>query len=468
MEQKQKKGLNISTKSFIVALAVLFALMIVTYILTFFIQAGEYARIEDENGNLIIDMSVPFRFLESVHFPFWKWLLSPVLVLGADGSVTVISVIAFLIIIGGIFNSLDKCGFLGYMLGRIIAKFGHKRYTLLFLITLFFMAMGAFAGSFEECVPLVPIVVALAVKLGWDELTGLGMSVVAVGCGFATGILNAFTLGVAQTIAGLPMFSGIWLRLVSGVLIYALLALFLYFHAKKVEKPISIEKVEGEVPFNKKMNRALVCFASILGTGVLLIFLSTFIKALQDVTSIVIVVMFLLAGIPSALLSGMSLKKLGVTFFNGVVSILPAILMILMASSVKYILTEAKILDTILYYATIASSKLNPYIVVLFLYLIALVMNFFVPSGSAEAFILIPLMVPIATLSGISSQLCVLTFVYGDGFSNVLYPTNAVLLISLGLANVSYGKYLKWAWKLQLAILVLTSVILLFAQFIGY
>ena len=100
-----------------------------------------------------------------------------------------------------------------YMLDKIADKFGKNRYQLLALVPLFFMAMGSFIGSFEEAVPLVPIVVALAVSLGWDVLTGVGMSLLAIGCGFAAGICNPFTVGVAQQLAGLPMFSGMWFRI---------------------------------------------------------------------------------------------------------------------------------------------------------------------------------------------------------------------------------------------------------------
>ena len=142
---KEKKGLNISAKSFVTAIIVIFVLMILTYGLTFVVPGG--------------------------HIPFWKWILSPILVLGSDDSVSLIAVLVFLLVIGGVFNCLEKCGLMKYMLDKITARFGKERYKLLALISLFFMAMGAFIGSFEECVPLVPIVVALAIRLGWDALT---------------------------------------------------------------------------------------------------------------------------------------------------------------------------------------------------------------------------------------------------------------------------------------------------------
>ena len=467
MSDTKTKGLNISVKSFISAIIVIFVLMVAAYVLTLVIPSGEYARIEDELGNTVIDTEAGFSEVEG-GIPFWKWLLSPILVLGASGSGTLIAVIAFLLVIGGIFTALDHCGLIKYMLDKIAHRFGGVRYRLLPLITLFFMALGAMVGSFEECVPLVPIVVALAVNLGWDALTGIGMSLLAVGCGFASGVCNPFTVGVAQELAGLPMFSGVWLRIVAFVLIYLLLVSFLMIYARKIEKPIAHGEIRDNFVRDKRMDRGVVCFASILGAGILLVLLSGFIPALQDLTMIIVAVMFLVAGIVSTLVSGMSGKALGQSALSGVVSILPAVLMILMASSIKYTLEEAKVLDTVLHGAVGVARTLPVWSVILFIYLIVLVMNFFIPSGSAKAFMLIPLIVPMAQIFGISSQLCIVAFAFGDGFSNVFYPTNPALLISLGLADVSYGKWFKWSWKFQALNILLTSAILLFGLAVGY
>lgn len=467
MAEKEKGGLNISVKSFITAIVVIFALMVGSYILTLVIPGGEYARIEDANGNMVIDMEGGFRNIEG-GIPLWKWALSPFLVLGASGSGTLIAVIAFLLVIGGIFNSLDKSGLMKYMLDKMVKRFGAVRYRLMAVVTFFFMAMGAMIGSFEEVVPLVPIVVALSINLGWDALTGVGMSLLAAGCGFASGVCNPFTIGVAQELAGLPMFSGAWLRIVAFVLIYSLLIAFLMFYAKRHEKPVSeINKIESIVG-DKKMDKGVICFVSILGAGIVTILLSGFISALQDYTMIIVAVMFLVAGIVSTLASGMKGKVLAKTSFQGVTSILPAVIMILMASSIKYTLEEANILDTILHGAVGIASDMPKWSVILFIYLIVLVMNFFIPSGSAKAFMLIPLIVPMAQIFGISTQLCVVAFAFGDGFSNVFYPTNPALLISLGLADVSYSKWVRFSWKFQIPNLILTSAILLFGLAVGY
>lgn len=466
-QEKEKQGLNISVKSFVTAIIVIFALMVLSYILTLVVPGGAYQRVEDENGNLIIDTQGGFSYVDG-GLPFWKWLLSPILVLGASGNGALIAVIAFLLVIGGVFNSLDKCGLVKYMLGKLTNRFGAARYRLMAILVLFFMSLGSLVGSFEECVPLVPIVVALSINLGWDALTGVGVSLLAVGCGFAAGVCNPFTVGVAQQLAGLPMFSGVWLRLLSFVLIYGLLLGFVYLHAKKVEKPLSEIAGVGAFETNEKLDKGVVWFVGILGVGILSILCSGFIPALQDYTMIIVAVTFLLAGIVSTLVSGMTAKELGKTSWEGVRSIFPAVLMILMASSIKYTLEEARILDTVLYGAVTLAERMPKWTVILFIYLIVLVMNFFIPSGSAKAFMLIPLIVPMAQVFGLSTQLCIVAFAFGDGFSNVLYPTNPALLISLGLVDLSYGDWFKFSWKYQALNIVLTSLILLLGFAVGY
>lgn len=441
MSKKEDTGLNMSVKSFITAIVVIFILMVLTYGLTFIIPGGG--------------------------IPFWKWALSPILVLGAEGNVSLIAVLIFLLVIGGVFNCLDKCGLMKYMLDMITHRFGKERYKLLAFVTLFFMAMGSFIGSFEEAVPLVPIVVALSIRLGWDSLTGLGMSLLAIGCGFSAGVCNPFTVGVAQEIAGLPMFSGIWFRAIGFVLVYGLLLAFLTHHAKKIEKPLAAEVENSCFTADRNMTLGLKVFGGLMCAGILVVLSSVFLTFLQDYTMIIVAITFLVAGIAATKLSerGGNIPR---TFLNGIISVLPGVIMILMANSIKYTLVEGNILDTILQTMVETAATLPGWSVILFIYLIVLVLNFFISSGSAKAFLLIPLVVPIAESFGISAQLCISAFAFGDGFSNVFYPTNPVLLIGLGLADVDYGKWVKWSWKFQLINLILTSALLLVGLAIGY
>lgn len=437
----EKKGLNISAKSFITAIVVIFFLMILTYGLTFIVPGGGIS--------------------------FWKWIASPILVLGGEDNVSLIAVLVFLLVIGGVFNCLEKCGLMKYMLDKITYRFGKERYQLLALVTFFFMAMGSFIGSFEECVPLVPIVVALAIRLGWDALVGLGTSLLAIGCGFSAGICNPFTVGVAQELAGLPMFSGIWLRGLSFLLVYALLAIFLFGYAKHVERPVERESLGLNFAENERMDRGLIWFIVLMCVGIATVLSSVFVTALQSYTMIIVAVTFLIAGMVASVASGNCKKPLYI-FGNGMVSVLPAVLMILMANSIKYTMTEGNILNPLLTEAIALAQTMPRWSVILFIYLIVLIMNFFISSGSAKAFLLMPLIVPVAKAFDISPQLCIVAYAFGDGFSNVFYPTNPVLLISLGLADVSYGKWVKWSVKFQILNVILTSLILLGGLMVGY
>lgn len=396
-EKKKETAVGAGIKSFITAIIVIFIMMILTYGLTFVIPGGG--------------------------IPFWKWALSPILVLFGEDNGSLIAIIMLLLVLGGAFNSLDKFGVLRLLLDKVTEKFGKSRRMLLAVIPLFFMALGSVVGTFEECVPLVPVVVALAIRLGWDALTGLGMSILAAGCGFAAGICNPFTIGVAQELVGLPMFSGAWFRVVNFILIYLLLLAFLWMHVKKIEKPMeSVLENTGIMGLSRKKDYYL----------------------------------------------DSKWKKLLKTFGNGVISVLPGVLLVLMANSIRFTLIEGNILEAILDGAIAVVDGLPRWGVVVFIYALVLIMNFFIPSGSAKAFLLMPLIVPTAQAFGISAQLCIVAFAFGDGFSNVFYPTNPVLLISLGLVNVSYGEWVKWSTKFQLGNLLLTTFILILGLAIGY
>lgn len=477
MENQNKRVFNIGTKSFLAALIILFLLMALTYALTFVLPAGEYQR-ETADGTESI-VAGTYHAVEG-GLPVWRWLLSPFLALGASGSATVIAIIAFLLVIGGAFNAMDECGLLSYLFNRVYRVAEHQKYRLLPLVAFFFMCLGAFVGSFEECVPLVPIAVALAYSLGWDALVGLGMSLLAVGFGFSTGVANPFTVGVAQELVGLPMFSGIWMRLVTFALIYGLLLAFLIPYAKRIERDpkrsliydsAMIDRwasLRTEFSQEKRKDAALVWFACILGAGIALILLSSIVPLLQDLIMPLIALIFLLAGTLSSLVFGMGGKGYLRSFGKGMINILPAVLLILMANSIRYTMVESKILDTILYRTVLLTQDASSGVVVLLIYALALVMELFISSGSAKAFLLMPLIAPIADLSGISRQIAVLAYAFGDGFSNVFYPTNPVLLISLGIVGIGYGKWFRWTVKIQLAVLAVTSALLLLANAIGY
>lgn len=436
----KKSDTFVSVRSFITALVIIAILMILCYLATVFIPCDG--------------------------IPFWKWILSPVLVLGSDDKITLIGVIIFLLVIGGAFQALTDCGIMRYMVDKIANKYGDSKYKLMAIIILFFMSLGSLIGSFEEAVPMVPIVTALALRLGWDALTGLTMSLLAVGCGFAAGVFNPFTVGVAQDLAGLPLFSGAWFRAINFVFIYLLLFLFTRAHGRRVDRGVQTEEAESFTRDSKK-DKGVTIFAIIILCGIVILLSTAFITVLRDYSFVIVSLMFLAAGIISCLVAGMGRKNFRKSFFKGVVSMLPAVVMILMASSIKFTLQTAGVFDVIIEKAIEIASSLPRWAIILFIYLFVLIMNFFIASGSAKAIMLTPLLVPLAAPFGISAQLVIVAYAFGDGFSNTFYPTNPALLISLGLADTSYTDWFRYSGKFQLGNLILTSLLLLLGLAIG-
>ncbi|MBN1935429.1 MAG: hypothetical protein JW934_12245, partial [Anaerolineae bacterium] len=231
---EQKSGAQIGRKAFIQSLIILAALMIAAGALTLVVPAGRYARVE-RDGREIVDPG-SFAYVERPHYPLWRWATAPVEVLwGGDGLVIAI-ILAFLLMVGSAVAVLEQSGILHAVVGRVVQRFGPRRYVLLLVVSLLFMLIGAFLGIFEEVVPLVPLMVALAHLMGWDTLVGLGMSVLAANMGFSAAVMNPFSIGVAQKIAGLPLFSGAWLRILFFLAVYGVFVLFLTQYARHIEQ----------------------------------------------------------------------------------------------------------------------------------------------------------------------------------------------------------------------------------------
>src|SRR5688572_13818652 len=240
---EQKAGAQISQRAFIQSLVILFVLMVVAGIVTFVLPAGQYTRIEVDGRETIDPNS--FQFVEKPDYPFWRWFLAPLEVLGSSSGLTVIVIIVVLFFAGGAFAVLDKTGTLRAFIGRIVRRFQGRKYALLWMVSLAFMFLGATLGTFEEVVLLVPVMIALSYSLGWDALVGLGMSILATNMGFSAAILNPYTLGVAQQLAGLPLFSGAWLRIVIFVVIYFLFGWFLTAYARKIDRDPKASLLHG-------------------------------------------------------------------------------------------------------------------------------------------------------------------------------------------------------------------------------
>ena len=480
MNKDNDSGIKISMKSFLSSLVILLILMIASGMLTRILPPGEYDRIIVE-GRETIDIN-SFEFIEKQNYPVYRWFTAPVEVLWSEDSLTVIVIILFILFIGGTFTILEKSGIIKYAMDKIVKKFSSNRYLLMSVLVLFFMAFGAIFGIFEELIALVPICVTLSYSLGWDSLTGLGMSALASGFGFAAAVFNPFTVGVAQELANLPPFSGFLYRILIFTIIYGLLLIFLLKYARKIEKDPTLSLVYAEDELQKQkynqpvkqdeenpnLPKAIRMFTIFLAIILLFIISGFFIEFLSLITLPVVAVLFLIGGLLSGHASKYSEGTLLKDWMQGLLGIAPSVILILMAMSVKVIITYGKIMDTILYYAFNSISGYSPYVAGLLIYLLVLLLEFFIGSASAKAFLVIPIIIPITDMIGITRQAAVQAFCFGDGFSNMLFPTNAALMIALGLTPVSYLKWFKWVIKLQFMVFLISLILLFIAIGFGY
>jgi uncharacterized ion transporter superfamily protein YfcC len=478
----ERSGAQITKKAFLQSAIILLAFMLLAGILTRAVPAGSFDRYQEAGRTLINPES--YQSTTRPDYPVWRWLTAPVEVLWGEDSTLVIVISLFVLMVGGAFAVLERSGVLRSALGGIVDRFGDRKYLLLLLISLFFMALGAFFGIFEEMVPLVPLAISLSYYLGWDALVGLGMSILATNLGFSAAITNPFTVGVAQELAGLPLFSGAWLRIPIFIVVYAALAFFLVRYAKKVERSPESSLVYTEEQGDTGVHQALDLKQEIVSSpatrratawfGIFLLLImgtligASFLEFLADYALPLVGLFFLVGGIGAGLIASPVKKTIWRALWQGMTGIAPGFILVLMAVSIKHIVINGGIMDTILHWAAGIFQGANPLISAVMIYLLALLIEFFVASSSAKAFLLMPILLPLADLVGVTRQVAVTAYCFGDGFSNTIYPTNPVLLIALGLTVVAYPKWLRWTLPLWGLMLLISLAFLAIAVAIGY
>ena len=491
----QESVIKIGKKAFLFSALIILLLMIASGVLAIVLPAGQYDRIAEDGRTLVVDGS--YREVPKPNYPVWRWLTAPVEILFGPDNLTPIVLIIFIATVGGSIAVLENAGILLSLINMLVSRFYKRKYLLISIIIFFFMVISSFVGIYEGMVPMVIFIIPISISMGWDSLTGLGMSLLPLAFGFASAVTNPFTIAVAQRIADLPLFSGAWLRIVFFAVVFLVINHFVIRYAKKVEAepsrslcwredealrlrlrennpamassiPPQGQSAETGSPENSGKWRGLFWFSGCLVVAMIIVIATARIPGLSDLAFPVMTVLFLIGGIGGGLLSGIGMKKTWASFGKGCLNILPGIVLVLMAYSVKHIITSAMIMDTILFNSAEIIQRSRPMAAAFLIYAVTLVMNFFIGSASAKAFLMMPLLTPLADLVGITRQTAVLAFDFGDGFSNMIFPTNALLLIALSFSVVSYTKWMAWTWKLQAIILCITSAFLAFAVFIGF
>lgn len=464
MSEKTKRGLK-----FPHTYALLFAMIIIAAILTYIIPAGQYQMIESETGRMVVD---PNSYVTVESNPAKVFDIFKAIPKGLGESQ---SIVFFIFIVGGAFGIINKTGAIeaGINSAALSLKGAEKLMIPLFVIL--FSIGGATFGMSEETIVFIPIGIALARALGYDAIVGMAMVSLGAGAGFTSGFMNPFTVGVAQGIAGIPLFSGIQLRLAVWACTVALVSIYTYKYAMKVKKDPSksyvydLEKNHSKDTIDEssveKMTGRHSLVLAVFAGGMLLIIFGVF-KYGWYITEIAAV--FLAMGIISGLVEGMNLDDLSNTFIEGAKDLTTGALVVGIARGILVVMQDASIIDTIVYALAQAISMLPRSVSAIGMLIVQSFLNFIIPSGSGLAATTMPIMAPLADVIGVTRQTAVLAYQFGDGITNLIVPTSGVLMASLTISKISYEQWAKFAAPLMVLWTLMGCAFMVVAVAINY
>lgn len=447
---------------------ILFSVIILAAIMTYLVPAGEYERIENDQGRtIVVDGSyqavenTPVSFLdifESIH----------------KGMVSSASIIFYIFIVGGAFGILRASGAIEGAVHSISGKLKGKEHFLIPVLMIFFSLSGAMLGLAEETIPYITIIVPLVIMVGFDSMVGAAIVLLGTSAGFTAAFMNPFTVGVAQGIAEIPIFSGMLLRIIFWVIFLGVSIWYVMRYAKKVKKnpESSLVYLESKEVFGTLEGQGIVAFTSRHKAAFVVLLISLITLAVGVIKFgwylTEIAGLFILMGIAIGLVSKMSFSKMAESFINGCQTLVLGALVVGVAYGILVILQEGNIMDSILYGLASAVSSLPSQLSAIGMYIVQCLINYIVPSGSGQAALTMPIMTPLSDLVGVTRQTAVLAFQFGDGISNIFTPTSGYFMAGLALAGISWIKWVKWIWPLILIHYSLGALFVLIAHLIGY
>jgi uncharacterized ion transporter superfamily protein YfcC len=366
------------------------------------------------------------------------------------------SIIFFIFIVGGAFQMITATGAIEVGIGKMAKGLQGKEKFMIPIFLVVFSLGGATFGMAEEAIVFIPIGIALARALGYDAITGTAMITLGAACGFTSGFMNPFTVGVAQGIAELPLFSGIQMRLVFLVIFLVITAWYLMRYAEKIKKDpsksfvseLELKEKDQQIDLSNlpdlEPRHYLVLATIVVGFGFIIwgVFKNGW--YITEIGSA-----FLAMAIIAGFLGKLGPSRLAQEFVTGAKSIVFGALVVGVARGILVIMQDGAIMDSIVNGLATAIETLPNGISVLGMYFTQIFINFFIPSGSGQAAATMPIMKPLADILGITRQTAVVAFQFGDGFTNAIIPTSAALMGVLSVAKIAYEDWVKFLWPLM-------------------
>ena len=470
----QQTLISINTRTFLQVTALLFALLIAAVVLTYLIPRGSFGTLPDGSADYMTYISRP----DLGGIPILRGLLAPILVFFSSDGLTLIMLSLFLFIISASFQVMNDVGGIRVLIRAVSDRFRNRRQLLLILISFLFYSFGAFLGLFEEMLTMLPIVCALCVMLGYDSFTGFLCCIVSCGFGFAGAITNPFTVLLASEIIGVNPMEHIWMRLLVFAVMFLLLMLFLFRYVRNLkrnpdssltkEKDAQLRAEESEnIPDGSESgSRQLLIYSVFLLVALVLIVISSLSAVLRSYTVVLLIVYFLVFGILAGILASGHPGAVLRSFVKGFAGALPTLVFIAFAASIKFVFDEGAIMPTIVSRINHFADGTNPFVLAATLYLIVLLLEFFISSSTAKAILVMGLLSVVHI--GLSKPLMVLIYTFADGYTNVIFPTSPVLLISLSMIQVDYFSWVKKSLPLFFFNFVLVLLFLMLAIVVHY
>ena len=469
--------ISISKKSFIQVSLLLLGLLILSVALTYMIPKGEFGLLPDGKINYLDYV----RRDDLGGIPLWKGILAPLLVFGSADGLKLIVLSLFLFVISAAFQVMNDVGGIRALVGAVSERFRDRRELLLVLISFLFYCFGAFLGLFEEMLTMLPIVAALCLVVGFDSFTGFLCCILSCGFGFAGAITNPFTVLLASQLIGANPMEHIWFRILIFLVMFGLLQGFLFLYLRRLKKDpaasltrrhdealrasaAGLLRPEEQTP--ERARRIKRSYTLFLLCALALIVVSSLLLALRDYTVVILIAYFLIFGLLAGTAACGDFRFVGKSFLRGIVGALPTIVFIALAASIKYVFDEGRVLPTIVNQINILIEGRSPVLVALIIYLIVLLLEFFISSSTAKAILVMGLLAMVNT--GLSKQMLVLLYTFGDGYTNVIFPTSPVLLISLSMIEVEYFTWIRKSAALFAVNFLLVLAFIAFGVLIGY
>jgi uncharacterized ion transporter superfamily protein YfcC len=452
---------------------IIFSLIIFLAILTWIIPAGEFSRHEVNGRSVVVENS--YHEVEKNGQSIEDVLMAPI-----NGFVDASLIIGFVLIVGGAFGVFQKTKAVDSAIKAIAkahAKSDLVRKLLIPIFMIIFALAGAVFGMSEEIIPFILIFVPMALMLGYDSIVGVAIPFVGAGAGFAGAFINPFTIGIAQGIAEIPLLSGLEYRVICWIIITITAIIFVQLYANRVKakpeispvfdldsgkrKAINLDELSNFKGI--KRNHKYVLLTFLAGLIVLVVGVLVFDWFIKEICAI-----FVMTGILVGVVGKLSVKEITDSFVQGAKDLIGTALIIALARGILVVATDGKIIDTILNTLSYPISSFHPVISSQAMFIAQSALNFFVPSGSGQAALTMPIMAPLGDLVGVSRQTAVLAFQFGDGFTNLIIPTSAVTMGVLTLAEVPWEKWARWMLPLQIIFIIIGMLLLIPPYFFNW